>query len=144
MRRTARLATIPLNTNKIAYIRNLERTYADAKDRFLLALAPTTMWHHLSNKRSFRDWAKVNDLYPAGVNVHLLDQAAFDAVDTWVRHIESVIAISRLKAKIYCRFKNDARHYAYSVLKSYTDIGMLLRREVPERTKIPVSVKERE
>ena len=144
MRHTVTLATLPLNTGKREGIRELARTYSGAKDHFLTALAPTTMWRFLFNKRGFRDWAKQNDLYPDGVSVHLLDQAAFDAVDTWVRHIESVIATSNLKVRIYKRFTDeDTRHYAYSVLTNYADIGAVLGSRVPKRPKIQVSEAKR-
>ncbi len=144
MRRTVRLATLELNSAKISTIRDLQQSYTDAKDRFLLTLGSTTMWRFLSNKHAFRDWAKDNDLYPNGVNVHLLDQAAFDAVDTWVRQIESVIAISDMNARIHRRFKDeDMRHYAYSVLTNYADIGLILRGGIPERPKIPVTDAQR-
>ena len=143
MRRTVRLATLELNSNKISTICDLQQSYAKAKDRFLLVLGSATMWHFLSNKRGFRNWAKASGLYPNGVSVHFVDQAAFDAVETWVRHIESVIAISDIRAKIYRRFSGETRHYAYSLLTSYVDIGSLLQGNVPERQKIEASKDEK-
>ncbi len=143
MRRTVRLATLPINGRKRDQIREVAHTYARVKDRFLLALAPASMWRHLASKQRFRDWAKTQGLYPDGVNVHLVDQAAFDAVETWVRHIESVIATSNLKAKIWRRFTGAQRHYAYSLLTNYADIGAILQGEAPERAKIQVDDAER-
>ena len=106
MRRTVRFATLPLNEAKRDQIRAVAHAYAQAKDRFPVTLAPASMWCHLANRQRFRDWAKAQGIYPEGVNVHLVDRAAFDAVDTWVRHIESVIAISNLQARIWRRFTN--------------------------------------
>ena len=66
------------------------------------------------------------------MNVHLIDQAAFDAVDTCVRHIESCIARARIKARIWRRFSDeDERHYAYACLARYERMGEILRGEVP-------------
>ncbi len=144
MKRTVRLATLPLNEGKRASVRELAAAYAQAKDRFLRSLAPTAMWHYLGDKRGFRDWAKSKGLYPSGMSVHLADQAAFDAADTWVRHIEAQLATSEIKAKIWRRFEGESRHYAYSVLKSYRDIGLVLRGGVPDREKIRVTRAERE
>ncbi len=143
MRRTVRLVTLPLNRAKRDQIAGLERAYAEAKDRFLVLLAPTSKWRYLANKRGFRDFAKAEGFYPKDMNVHLVDQAAFDAVDTWVRHIESVVATSDLKARISRRFSGERRHYAYSLLKSYADVGSILRGEAPERPKITLSDTER-
>ena len=137
------LATLPLNRAKRDQIAELECIYAKATDRFLVILAPASMWYHLASKQRFRDWAKTQGLYPDGVNVHLVDQAAFDAVDTWIRHIESVIVTSKLKAKIWRRFSKGQCHYAYSLLTSYADIGAVIRGEVPKREKIKVSDLER-
>ncbi len=139
MRRTVRLATLVLNKNKRDQITGLEHSYAKLKDRFLILLAPSTMWVYLDNKRSFRDYAKQEGLYPKDVHVHLVDQAAFDAVDTWIRHIESVITISEIKAKIWRRFQGIQRHYAYSLLTSYKDIGSILQGHAPAREKIQIS-----
>ncbi len=143
MRRTVRLATLPLNGVKRDQILAVAHTYAQVKDRFLLALAPASMWRHLASKQRFRDWAKGEGLYPDGANVHLVDHAAFDAVETWVRHIESVIATSNLKARIWRRFTGAQRHYAYSLLTNYADIGAILQGEAPERAKIQVDDAER-
>ncbi len=49
MRRTVRLATLELNSNKISTICDLQQSYAKAKDRFLLVLGSATMWHFLRN-----------------------------------------------------------------------------------------------
>lgn len=76
---------------------------------------------------------KAAGVYPEGVNVHLVDQAAFDAVDTWVRHIESVIATGDVKAKIHRRYRGEElqRRYAYTCLKRYGWIGEILQGNVP-------------
>ena len=87
----------------------------------------------LDSKRDFRDAMKKAGAYPEAVNVHLMDQAAFDAVDTWVRHIESVIATADVKAKIHRRYRRDElqRRYAYTCLKRYGWIGEILQGGVP-------------
>ncbi|MGC8626395.1 MAG: zinc ribbon domain-containing protein [Acidimicrobiales bacterium] len=100
--------------------------YSEAKRSFVSLLRSPSMWHHLTNKRKFRDWAKAMGLYPPGTNVHLVDQAAFDAVGTCIRHIESVIASSHLKARIWRRFRSeDERRYAYACLARYQALGVL-------------------
>ena len=86
----------------------------------------------MEQRQGFRDHAKAQGWYPAGVNVHLVDQASFDAVDTCVRHIESCIARYNLKARIYKRFTDeDTRHYAYACLSRYSAIGEIMGGGVP-------------
>jgi len=135
MQRTVRLPSLPLNQRKQADLRQVMDSYAAAKRTFVAVLRQPSMWHHLENKRKFRDWAKRQGLYPSGVNVHLVDQAAFDAVDTCVRHIASVVASSSLKAKIWRRFSNEAeRHYAYACLASSSALGIIMRGGTPNIT----------
>ncbi len=49
MKRTVKLATLELNSNKISTICDLQQSYAKAKDRFLLVLGSAAMWHFLRN-----------------------------------------------------------------------------------------------
>jgi len=135
MKRTVRLASLPLNQRKLADLRQVMDSYATAKRTFVAVLRQPSMWHHLENKRKFRDWAKQQGFYPPGVNVHLVDQAAFDAVDTCVRHIASVVASSSLKAKIWRRYPNEAeRHYAYACLDRSSALGIIMRGGTPDIT----------
>jgi hypothetical protein len=61
------------------------------------------------------------------MNVHLADQAVFDAVDTCKRHIESVVKTVNLKANIWHRFSDESeRHYAYGCLARYSAIGPIM------------------
>ncbi|CAG4917574.1 unnamed protein product [Acidithrix sp. C25] len=91
------------------------------------------MWSFLDSKRDFRDAMKKADVYPQDVNVHLVDQAAFDAVDTWVRHIESVLAIENVKAKIHKHYRDNEmqQHFAYTCLTRYAWIGEITQGRVP-------------
>jgi len=135
MKRTVRLASLPLNQRKLEDLRQVMDSYAAAKRVFVAVLRQPSMWHHLEDKRTFRDWAKQQGLYPPGVNVHLVDQAAFDAVDTCVRHIASVVASSSLKATIWRRYPNEAeRHYAYTCLGRSSALGAIMRGGTPDIT----------
>jgi len=111
MKRTVRLASLPLNQRKQADLRQVMDSYAAAKRVFVAVLRQPSMWQYLDDKRKFRDWAKQQGLYPPGVNVHLVDRAAFDAVDTCVRHLASIVATSSLKAKIWRRYPNGAERH---------------------------------
>ena len=133
MKRTVRLTTLPLNVGKQTELRSVIAVYADVKQGFVRLLHPTAMWRHLDDKRGFRDWAKAEGFYPEGVNVHLVDQAAFDAVDTCVRHIESCVAIANIKARIWRRFSDEnERHYAYACLVRYSALGKILSGGMPD------------
>jgi len=135
MKRTVRLASLPLNQHKLADLRKVMDSYATAKRTSVAVLRQPSMWHHLEDKRKFRDWVKQQGFYPPGVNVHLVDQAAFDAVDTCVRHIDSIVATSSLKARIWRRFSNeDKRHYAYTCLASKSALGAIMRGGTPDIT----------
>jgi len=136
MKRTVRLASLPLNRRKLEDLRQVMDSYAAAKRVFVAVLRQPSMWHHLEDKRKFRDWAKQQGLYPPGVNVHLVDQAAFDAVDACVRHIDSIVAASNLKARIWRRFSNeDKRHYAYACLARKSALGIIMCGGTPDITK---------
>ncbi|MHB8287767.1 MAG: zinc ribbon domain-containing protein [Acidimicrobiales bacterium] len=87
----------------------------------------------MDNKRGFWNSAKAKGLYPEGVNVHLVDRAAFDAVDTCIRHIESCVAIANIKARIWRRFTDkDERHYAYACLVRYSALGKIMAGHTPD------------
>ncbi|MHB1773401.1 MAG: zinc ribbon domain-containing protein [Acidimicrobiales bacterium] len=133
MKRTVRLSTLPLNPTKRSELSSVISSFTDAKRVFVRGLRPTAMWHHLDAKRGFRDWAKAEGLYPEDVNVHLVHQAAFDAVDACVRHVEACIAQSNVKARIWRRFSDeDERHYAYACLARYSALGEVLSGLVPD------------
>lgn len=111
VKRTVGLATLPINRAKYAELRSVIESYAGIKRRFVNRLRSPAVFYLLDRKQSFRDHAKRQGWYPDAINVHLVDQAAFDAVETCVRHIESRIATSDLKARIRKRFTDeDARH----------------------------------
>ena len=71
MKRTVRLATLPLNKDKYDELRTVIKHYTDAKRVFVTHLRQTNLWRLLDRSKSFRDYAKVQGLYPKGVNVHL-------------------------------------------------------------------------
>lgn len=132
--RTVRLQTLPLSAHKRAQIDEMLHTYRLAKDSFLVALVPARTWGLLDSKHDFRDAMKKAGAYPEGANVHLVDQSAFDAVDTWVRHIESVLASGGVRAKIHRRYRKEElrRRFAYTCLRRYGWIGEILQGKVPD------------
>ncbi len=69
--------------------------------------------------------------YRAGVPVHLQDQAIKDAVLAMRRWINSAIARTHLKQRIFARFDREQRHYAFWLLGRYGRIGAVLRGEAP-------------
>ena len=71
MKRTVRLATLPLNKDKYDELRTVIEHYTDAKRVFVAYLRQVSLWRLLDRSKSFRDYAKVQGLYPKGVNVHL-------------------------------------------------------------------------
>jgi hypothetical protein len=133
MKRTVRLASLSLNQGKLEALKHVACSYAEAKGVFVDLLRPFSMWHYLEDKRGFRNWAKQQGFYPSGMNVHLVDQAAFDAVDTCVRHIASVVATANIEARVSRRFSNkNERHYAYACLGSYKALGVIMRGATPD------------
>ena len=77
MKRTVRLATLPLNRGKYGELCAVAGHYTDAKRVFVAHLRQASLWRLLDRSKSFRDYAKAQCLYPEGINVHLIDQAAF-------------------------------------------------------------------
>jgi len=136
MKRTVRLATLPLNRGKYGELCSVIGHYSDAKRVFVAHLRQAS----LDQSKSFRDYAKAQGLYPDEVNVHLVDQAAFGAVDTCIRHIESCFARGNVKAKVWRRFTDeDERHYAYACLARYSAIGQIMGGGVPEIPTVTIS-----
>ena len=86
MIRSPRTQGLPLNKDKYDELCLVIGHYTDAKRFFVAYLRQVSLWRLLDRNKSFRDYAKVQGLYPKGVNVHLIDQAAFDATDTCVLH----------------------------------------------------------
>lgn len=124
--RTVMLHTLPLTVEKQSELRDLVHAYTKAKDRFLLQLHSRAMWRYLDDKRGLRDAMKAAGNYPIGVHVHLSDQAAFDAIDTMVRHIESVITGANVRANIWRRNSALKRRFAYTCLKRYEWMANIL------------------
>ncbi|MCL5053211.1 MAG: hypothetical protein M1447_05255 [Gammaproteobacteria bacterium] len=144
MKRTVRLAALPLNRGKYGELYSVVGHYTNAKSVFVARLRQISLWGLLDRSKSFRDYAKTHGLYPAGINVHLIDQAAFDAVDTCIRHIESCLAIGNIKAKIWRRFTDEnERHYAYACLARYSAIGQIMGGGVPEISTVTTSLDAR-
>ena len=144
MKRTVRLATLPLNKGKYDELCLVIGHYTDAKRVFVAHLRQTSLWRLLDRSKSFRDYAKARGLYPEGINVHLIDQAAFDAVDTCIRHIESCFAIGNIKAKIWRRFTDEnERHYAYACLARYSAIGQIMGGGIPEIPTVAIAPETR-
>ena len=127
-KRTVMLHTIPLTARKQDEIRSLLCGYAKAKDGFLTAPSTATMWRYLDDKRGFRNTMKTAGRYPQGVNAHLLDQAAFDAVDTMVRHVESTTAGADVRANTGRRYQSEEleHRFAYTCVKRYEWIADVL------------------
>ena len=144
MKRTVRLATLPLNKGKYDELCSVVGHYTDAKRVFVVHLRQTSLWRLLDRSKSFRDYAKAQGLYPDGINVHLIDQAAFDAVDTCIRHIESCFARANVKARVWRRFTDeDERHYAYACLARYSAIGQIMGGGTPEISTVIISLETR-
>ncbi|MHB8189228.1 MAG: zinc ribbon domain-containing protein [Ferrimicrobium sp.] len=141
MKRTVRLVTLPLNKGKYDELCSVIGHYSDSKRVFVAHLRLTSLWRLLDRSKSFRDYAKAQGWYPEGMNVHLVDQAAFDAVDTCIRHIESCLARAEIKAKVWRRFTSEnERHYAYACLKRYSTIGRIMSGGVPEIPTVTISL----
>ena len=132
LKRTAKYETLPLNRSKRQTLLNVVLAYTRVKDLFLRMLGRTVAWHHLDDPRALG--ASTKGKRPDGVPAHLHDQALFDAVDTLHRPIQSAIANTHLKVKLFARFDGARRHYAFWILRGYARIGAVLRGEAPDPT----------
>ena len=129
MKRTAKYESLPLNKGKANMLRQLVNAFADAKDECLRRLGQTKAWYYLDSARKCRDDFK--SFYRKGVPVHLQDQAVFDAVATLVKFIESGLANTHIRARVFNRFDGAKRRYAFWLLRSYGRIGSVLRGDAP-------------
>jgi putative transposase len=74
------------------------------------------------------------------MNVDLVDQTAFDAVDTCVRHIASVIALGDLKGRIWRKFSDeDELHYAHACLAHPGLPGVVIKGGTPSVKAVKLS-----
>ncbi len=141
MKRTAKYESLPLNKGKANGLRQLVNAFATAKNEFLRRLGKTSAWHYLDNARKCRDDFK--SFYRQGIPIHLQDQAIFDAVATMVKFIESCLANTHIKARIFNRFAGAKRRYAFWLLRNYGRIGAVLRGEAPAPEHFAITLPER-
>lgn len=136
MKRTARYATRSLNRGKRHMLRSWMDAFGGLKDVALHTLHKTKTRHYRDG-----DWQTLrNEMKPRhakGVLAHLQGQAVKDAVLTMRR---CAIALTQNEG-VRC-FKPEQRHGALWILRSYADIGALLRGKarMPE---VKVAVKQR-
>ena len=121
LKRTAKYETLPLNRSKRQTLLNVVLAYTRVKDLFLRMLGRTVAWHHLDDPRALG--ASTKGKRPDGVPAHLHDQALFDAVDTLHRPIQSAIANTHLKVKLFARFDGARWHYAFWILEGMRVLG---------------------
>lgn len=129
MKRTAKYESRPLNRGKRRQLIELIDAFCRVKSLALTLLGRTKAWDYLDKPKAFRDALKLQHI--PGVPVHLQDQAAFDAIDTMRRYVESCLARTHAKARIFQQFDGIKRRYAYWLLKRYALIGAVLRGEAP-------------
>lgn len=87
MQRTAQYESRPLNREQRRQLLALVNACCRVKSLALTILGRTQAWDYLDTPNAFRDAMKSR--YIPGVPVHLQDQAAFDAVATMGRYLES-------------------------------------------------------
>ena len=114
---------------------DLMLAYTRVKDGFLRVLHPTSAWHQLDHPRTFRAAAKRERL--DGVPAHIQDQAMFEVVHTMRRCVQSAVANTHVKAKVFARFGAAKRHDAFWILPRYAPIGAALRGEALDPTPPP-------
>ena len=68
MKRTVRLATLPLNKGKYDELCTIIEHYTDAKRVFVAYLRQVSLWRLLDRSKSFRDYAKAHGEWKAGIS----------------------------------------------------------------------------
>jgi len=129
LKRTAKYESRPLNRGKRRQLIELVEAFCRSKSLALTVLGRTKAWEYLDKPKAFRNAMKTRHL--PGIPVHLQDQAALDAVATMRRYVESCLALTHAKARIFKQFDGIKRRYAFWLLQRYAHIGAVLRGEAP-------------
>jgi len=129
-KRTAQYETLPRKRGKRRARLDLMLAYTRITDSWLRMRGRTSAWHRLDDPRVRRTAAK--DRRREGVPVQLQDQALWDAVDTMRRHLQSAMANTHLRAKVFVQLDGAKRRYAFWILHRYARIGAVWRGEAPD------------
>ena len=130
--RTIKRKALPLNPGKHRCLQKLCRAYAKEKQYWLDKLKSWEFQALLGKPRTIRDafmGKKYASLY--GLQARHWKLALQDAVETWDKYWQATFV--DVKSKIYRKYKDEVeRHYAYWLLKSYSQFADLMKGNDPE------------
>lgn len=130
--RTIKRKALPLNKNKLNAIKSLCQAYAKEKNYWLDVLKKWKFQSHLGTPRKIRD-EFIDQNYESnhGLQARHWKLALQDAAETWDKNWKAQFIFVR--AKIASHFKQELeRHYAYWLLKGYTQFSEMMQGNVPK------------
>ena len=132
--RTIKRKALRLNLKKIRSLKALCRSYAKEKQYWLDKLKEWNFQALLGNPRAIRDafvGKKYTSLY--GLQARHWKLALQDAVETWDKYWQAIFV--NVKPKIHQKYESEVeRHYAYWLLKGYSQFADLMKGNNPEPT----------
>lgn len=130
--RTVKRKALALNLNKSLSIKKLCQAYAKEKQYWLDQLKAWEFQALLGKPRAIRDefvQKKYKSIYSLQARHWKL--ALQDAVETWDKYWQAIFV--DIKPKIYQKYPNEVeRHYAYWLLKGYSQFADLMRGNIAE------------
>ena len=130
--RTIKCKAIPLNLKKQESLIELCRAYAKEKQYWLDKFKEWRFQSLLGKPRLIRDeFVGKKYISPYGLQARHWKLALQDAVEVWDKYWQAIFV--RLKPKIYQKYTDEVeRHYAYWLLKSYSQFAELMQGNTPK------------
>lgn len=129
--RTIKRNTLQLNISKQESLQKLCHAYTKEKQYWLNQLRGWKFQGLLGKARTIRDeFVGLKYTSKHGLQARHWKLALQDAVETWDKYWQAVFIA--IKPKIYRKYTNEIeRHYAYWLLKSYTQFAELMKGKSP-------------
>jgi len=130
--RTSKRDTLPLNKGKLHSLKKLCRAYGNEKKFFLDLLRGWDYQAQLSTPRKIRD-EFVKNQYKSRYELQARHWKLVlqDAIETWDKYWEASFKQVRSQISRNSSFSEEERHYAYWLLKGYSQFAELMRGNIP-------------
>ncbi len=131
--RTVKRKALPLNAKKQKALESLCQAYTCEKQVWLHHFQAWKRQPHLGRPRTLRD-EMIKQCYRSshGLQARHWKLALDDAVETWDKYWQSTFVKVRLKISHRKDLSETERHYAYWLLKGYSQFSSMMQGKCPE------------
>jgi putative transposase len=130
--RTVKRATLPLNKEKLACLKKLCDAYSKEKRFFLDLLRDRYYQAQLGNPRKIRDiFVESGYTSQHGLQARHWKLALQDAIETWDKYWEAICTQIRQRISHHKFLSDNERHYAFWLLKGYSQFADLMGGNTP-------------